>query len=70
LIAGDVQFLAGAGGAVVSAGLNGADVVMIASIVNRGVQRVMARSDIRKAEELRGKRIGITRLGAASISCC
>jgi ABC-type nitrate/sulfonate/bicarbonate transport system substrate-binding protein len=39
---------------------------MIASIVNRGVQRVMARSDIRKAEELRGKRIGITRLGAAS----
>ena len=66
LIAGDVQFLAGAGGAVVSAGLNGADVVMIASIVNRGVQRVMARSDIRKAEELRGKRIGITRLGAAS----
>jgi NitT/TauT family transport system substrate-binding protein len=66
LIAGDVQFLAGAGGAVVSAGLNGADVVMIASLVNRGVQRVMARSDIRKAEELRGKRIGITRLGAAS----
>jgi len=66
LIAGDVQFLAGAGGAVVSAGLNGADVVMIASIVNRGVQRVMARRDIRKAEELRGKRIGITRLGAAS----
>jgi len=66
LIAGDVQFLGGAGGAVVSAGLNGADVVMIASIVNRGVQRVMARSDIRKAEELRGKRIGITRLGAAS----
>src|SRR5678815_3898659 len=53
LIAGDVLFLGGAGGAVVSAGLNGADVVMIASIVNRGVQRVMARSDIRKAEELR-----------------
>jgi NitT/TauT family transport system substrate-binding protein len=66
LIAGDVQFLAGAGGAVISAGLNGADVVMIASIVNRGVQRVMARSDIKKPEDLRGKRVGVTRLGAAS----
>lgn len=66
LIAGDIQFLAGAGGAVVSAGLNGADVVMVASIVNRGVQRVMARSDIRKPEDLRGKRVGVTRLGAAS----
>jgi len=66
LIAGDVQFLAGAGGAVVSAGLNGADVVMIASIVNRGVQRVMARSDIKKPEDLRGRRVGVTRLGAAS----
>lgn len=66
LIAGDVQFLAGAGGAVISAGLNGADVVMVASIVNRGVQRVMARSDIRKPEDLRGKRVGVTRLGAAS----
>jgi len=66
LIAGDVQFLAGAGGAVVSADLNGADVVMIASIVNRGVQRVMARSDIKKPEDLRGRRVGVTRLGAAS----
>jgi len=66
LIAGDVQFLGGAGGAVISAGLNGADVVMIASIVNRGVQRVMARSDLKKLEDLRGKRVGITRLGAAS----
>ena len=66
LIAGDVQFLGGAGGAVVSAGLNGADVVMIASIVNRGVQRVMARSDIKKPEDLRGRRVGVTRLGAAS----
>jgi len=66
LIAGDVQFLAGAGGAVVSVALNGADVVMIASIVNRGVQRVMARSDIKKPEDLRGRRVGVTRLGAAS----
>jgi NitT/TauT family transport system substrate-binding protein len=66
LIAGDIQFLGGAGGAVISAGLNGADVVMIGSIVNKGIQRVMTRNDIKRPEDLMGKRVGITRLGAAS----
>ena len=66
LIAGDVQFLTAGGGAVINAGLNGADVVMIGSIVNKGVQRVMARSDIRRPEDLRGKRVGVTRIGASS----
>jgi NitT/TauT family transport system substrate-binding protein len=36
LIAGDIQFLTGGGGAVINAALNGADVVMVASIVNKG----------------------------------
>ena len=66
LIAGDVQFLGGGGGGVISAGLGGADVIMIGSIVNKGVQRVVARSDIKRPEDLRQKKIGITRLGAAS----
>jgi ABC-type nitrate/sulfonate/bicarbonate transport system substrate-binding protein len=66
LIAGDVQFLGGGGGGVISAALSGADVIMIGSIVNKGVQRVVARSDIRRPEDLRSKKIGITRLGAAS----
>ena len=51
---------------MISAALSGADVIMIGSIVNKGVQRVVARSDIRRPEDLRGKKIGITRLGAAS----
>ena len=66
LIAGDVQFLGGGGGGVISAALGGADVIMIGSIVNKGVQRVVARSDLKRPEDLRGKKIGITRLGAAS----
>ena len=66
LIAGDVQFLGGGGGGVINAGLGGADVIMIGSIVNKGVQRVMARSELKRPEDLRGKRIGVTRLGAAS----
>src|ERR1043166_6019131 len=66
LIAGDIQFLGGAGGAVMSAALNGADVEMVASTVNKGVQRVMARGELKRPEDLRGKRVGITRLGSAS----
>jgi NitT/TauT family transport system substrate-binding protein len=65
LIAGDIQFLTG-GGAVINAALNGADVVMVASIVNKGVQRVMARADLKRPEDLKGKRVGVTRLGASS----
>ena len=66
LIAGDVQFLGGGGGGVINAGLGGADVIMIGSIVNKGVQRVMARSELKRPEDLRGKKVGVTRLGAAS----
>jgi NitT/TauT family transport system substrate-binding protein len=66
LIAGDVQFLGGGGGGVINAALSGADVIMIGSIVNKGVQRVMARSDLRRPEDLRGKKLGVTRFGAAS----
>ncbi|MGH7871714.1 MAG: ABC transporter substrate-binding protein [Candidatus Binatia bacterium] len=66
LIAGDVQFLGGGGGGVINATLGGADVIMIGSIVNKGVQRVMARSEFKRPEDLRGKKIGVTRLGAAS----
>lgn len=66
LIAGDVQFLGGGGGGVINATLSGADVIMIGSIVNKGVQRVMARSELKRPEDLRGKKVGVTRLGAAS----
>jgi ABC-type nitrate/sulfonate/bicarbonate transport system substrate-binding protein len=66
LIAGDVQFLTAGGGAVVGAALSGADVVMVASIVNKGVQRVMARSELKRPADLKGKRVGVTRLGASS----
>ena len=66
LIAGDIQFVTAAGDAVVSAASRGADVVMIAGILNKGVQRVMARPELKTPQDLIGKRIGVTRLGAAS----
>ena len=66
LIAGDIQFVAVSGDAVVNADLRGADVVMVASVMNRGIQRVMARPELKSPGDLRGKRVGVTRLGAAS----
>lgn len=66
LIAGDVQFLIGGGGAVVNAAINGADAVMIGSVVNKGIQRVMARSELKSPEDLKGKKVGVTRFGASS----
>lgn len=66
LLAGDIQFLSGAGEAVVHADLRGADAVMISAVLNKGVQRVMARPELRNPADLKGKKIGVTRFGSAS----
>ncbi|HEV8341790.1 MAG TPA: ABC transporter substrate-binding protein [Candidatus Binatia bacterium] len=66
LIAGDIQFATGGGDAVIRAALRGADVVSVASPLTKGLQRVMARPEIKSMEDLRGKKIGITRFGSAS----
>lgn len=66
LLAGDIQFLNGAGDSVISANLRGADVVMAASVINKGLQRVMARPEFKSPGDLKGKRIGITRFGTVS----
>ncbi len=66
LINGDVSFASTSGDGIINADLKGADLVMIAAVLNKGVQRVMARSDIRTPEDLKGKRVGITRFGSVS----
>lgn len=66
LIAGDIQFASGGGDAVVRAQLKGADVVLVASPLTKGLQRVLARPNLTKPEDLRGKKLGITRFGSAS----
>jgi ABC-type nitrate/sulfonate/bicarbonate transport system substrate-binding protein len=66
LVAGDIQFLAGGGAAAISAALKGADLVLVASVLNKGIQRVMARPDVKSPAELKGKKVGISRFGSAS----
>ena len=66
MIAGDVKFLAGAGDAVIKASLRGADVVMMAAVQNKGAQRIVARPELKTPQDLKGKKVGITRFGSAS----
>jgi NitT/TauT family transport system substrate-binding protein len=54
------------GGAVVTANLAGGDLVVVASGLNAITFFLVARPDVRQIEELKGKKIGITRFGSAT----
>src|SRR5207247_6195896 len=66
LLAGDIQYVSAAGDAIVNANLRGGDTVMIASVINRGLQRIIVKPDIKTQADLKGKRVGVTRVGAVS----
>ncbi len=54
------------GGAVVNADLAGGDLVVVASGMNAITFFLVARPEIRSIEDLRGKKIGVTRFGSAT----
>jgi NitT/TauT family transport system substrate-binding protein len=66
MVGSDIQFATAGGAAAISAALAGADVVMVASILNKGVQKLLARPPIKNPKELIGKKIGIVGFGSAS----
>jgi NitT/TauT family transport system substrate-binding protein len=68
LLANDIQMASSAGDVLVAAALRGGDTVMVAGVVNKGLQRIVTRPDIKTPTDLRGKRIGVTRIGAVSHS--
>jgi ABC-type nitrate/sulfonate/bicarbonate transport system substrate-binding protein len=65
LVAGDIQFSVGGGEGSIRSQLRGADTVIVASTLNKGLQRVLARPEIKTHQDLKGKRIGITNFGSA-----
>src|SRR5687767_9520858 len=68
LLANDIQMVASAGDVLVAAALRGGDTVMVASVVNKGLQRLVTKPDIKTPADLKGKRVGVTRIGAVSHS--
>jgi NitT/TauT family transport system substrate-binding protein len=68
LLANDIQMASSAGDVLVAAALHGGDTVMVAGVVNKGLQRVVAKPEFKTPADLKGKRIGVTRIGAVSHS--
>lgn len=66
MLGGEVQFTRAAAPGIVQASLRGADLVMVANTVNTLVYSVMTRPDVKSPEDLRGKVLGVTRLGGAT----
>jgi ABC-type nitrate/sulfonate/bicarbonate transport system substrate-binding protein len=63
LIAGEVQFTRASPPSVIGATLRGADLAVIANTINVPVFSLMTRADLRRPDELPGKKIGVTGLG-------
>ncbi|OGP30472.1 MAG: hypothetical protein A2038_12450, partial [Deltaproteobacteria bacterium GWA2_57_13] len=66
LLSGDVQFVRLGANAVVQASLRGAELKMIANTINRLVFSLMTRPEIKSSADLKGKKVGVTRLGGST----
>ena len=66
LLGGDVQFVRLGANSVVQASLRGANLKMIGNTINTLVFSLMARPEIQTAKDLKGKKIGLTRLGGST----
>ena len=66
LLGGDVQFVRLGANAVVQASLRGANLKMIGNTINTLVFSLMARPEVQTAKDLKGRKIGLTRLGGST----
>ncbi len=65
-VAGEVDLASLGGAAAISAALNGADFKVIGNNVNKLIFSMYGRPDIKRVEDLKGKKIGITRIGTSA----
>ena len=68
MIAGEIDMCVYSGSLLSSARLQGVDVVMVASFLNKPLYRLVVRPEIKSVADLRGKRLGITRFGTVTDS--
>jgi ABC-type nitrate/sulfonate/bicarbonate transport system substrate-binding protein len=66
LVAGDVQVANASGGGVASAVVAGADLVLVACYLNSLPYELVVNESVKTAEDLKGKSVGISRVGSAS----
>ena len=68
MIAGEIDMCVYSGSLLSAARLQGVDVVMVASFLNKPLYRLVVRPEIRTVADLKGKRLGITRFGTVTDS--
>lgn len=66
LVAGDVDIASLGGGPVMAASLSGADLKVIGNNVNKLIFSIHAKPEIKNLEDLRGKRIAVSRFGSSA----
>ncbi len=65
-LAGEVQFITSGGVANLNANMAGADFVGLTATLNTFVFKILSQPELKELASLRGKKIGISRLGGAS----
>jgi ABC-type nitrate/sulfonate/bicarbonate transport system substrate-binding protein len=68
MIAGEIDMCVYSGSLLSSARLQGVDVVMLVSFLNKPLYRLVVRPEIKTVGDLKGKRLGITRFGTVTDS--
>jgi NitT/TauT family transport system substrate-binding protein len=67
MLGGDAQVMIDGGVGVVRTNVGGSgDLVFVAGIKNHLTQSILAKPDIKRLEDLRGKKVGVTRIGATT----
>jgi ABC-type nitrate/sulfonate/bicarbonate transport system substrate-binding protein len=66
LLAGELQYLVSTGALAITANLKGGDLTIIGGIINFIPFQLIGRPEIKTAEDLRGKKVAISRFGSAS----
>ena len=66
MIAGEIDMCVYSASLLAPARLQGADVVMVTSFLNKPIYRLVVRPEIRIVPDLKGKRLGITRFGTVT----
>jgi NitT/TauT family transport system substrate-binding protein len=66
LLAGDIHFSVGGGEGSIRSQIRGADTVIASSTLTKGLQRILAKPEIKTYQDLKGRKIGITQFGSAA----
>ena len=66
LVAGDISFASLAGPPAIQSSLRGADVVMIAGVINTLTFQLFTERGITRPDQFKGKSVGVTRYGSAT----